>query len=223
MNESITLAGFHLFLVRHGESSNNALPDTQRVSDPALTELGQEQVYKLGQYYRQLERIDQVLSSPFRRTLQTTQPLLDARDMRATIWTEIFEVGGCFNGHKPGARTGDSGMTHTQIAKEFPRFDIPDDIDQDGWYKCRPFETHELAVQRAATQAKRIRSTFENTDQVVFCVIHADFKQLLLQQLVPNQPQYHGADIGNTSVTHFHFHDGETDVLSYCDTSHLDQ
>jgi len=62
-------------------------------------------------------------------------------------------------------------MTHAQIAAEFPRFDIPDDIDEQGWYKCRPVETRELAVFRASDQAMRLRNTFEQTDQIVLCFI----------------------------------------------------
>ncbi len=221
MVKTISAAGCHLYLIRHGESANNALADSQRVSDPALTELGHEQAHQLAQRYRNLDRIDQVLSSGFRRTMQTAQPMLEAHDIRATIWTDLFEVGGCFSGYKPREMEGAPGMTHAQIAAEFPRFDIPDDIDEQGWYKCRPVETRELAVFRASDQAMRLRNTFEQTDQIVLCFIHADFKQLLLQQLLPDMPEYHIGDIPNTGVTHIHFKNGRPTVLTYCDTAHL--
>lgn len=222
MTEPARAVGFHLYLVRHGESKNNALPDSQRVSDPSLTELGHEQSHQLAQLYRDLDRVDQVISSPFRRTLQTAQPLLEARDMQATIWTDLYEVGGCFSGYEPGALVGASGMSDSEIAAEFPRFEIPGDIDQQGWYRCRPAETRELAVLRARLQAERLRNEFENTDQVVFCFIHADFKQLLLQQILSEMPEYHGAGIPNSSVTHIHLQGGTTSVLKYCDIAHLD-
>lgn len=221
MTKTTSTAGCQLYLVRHGESTNNALPDAQRVPDPPLTELGHQQVRQLAQYYRNLDRIDRVLTSPFRRTLQTTLPLLEARDMRAAIWTDLFEVGGCFSGYVPGAMKGASGMTDTEIASEFPHFDIPGDIGEQGWYKCQPVETWELAELRAGRQAIRLRNNFEDTEQVVFCFIHADFKQLLLQQLLPEMPEYHGADIPNTSVTHIQIENGKTSVLKYCDTAHL--
>jgi len=214
-------SGFHLYLVRHGESANNALPDHQRVSDPALTELGQQQAHDLAASYQQLERIDHVIVSPFRRTLQTAQPLLDARDCGATIWTDIYEVGGCFSGHVPGQLKGASGMTRSEIAQQFPRYEIPADIDEQGWYRGRPFETWEQAIPRAGAQAQRMLDEFSNRDVVVVCVIHADFKQLLLQHLVPEQPDYHGAGLPNTSVTHLHFGRDGVQVPIYKDVSHL--
>jgi len=195
------ISGFHLYLVRHGESANNALPDLQRVADPDLTELGQKQAQNLATYYSEFGQIDHVLASPFRRTLQTTRPLLTVRNSRATIWTDIYEVGGCFSGYEFSKSIGEPGMTNVQIGHEFPEFDIPDDIDENGWYKSRSPESWEMAIERARIQAKKIRDNFEGRDNVVFCFIHADFKQLLLQQLVPQQKEYHGSGIPNLSAT----------------------
>jgi len=44
---------FNLYLVRHGESYNNAVPMAQRVCDPPLTELGQKQAAKLAERIHQ--------------------------------------------------------------------------------------------------------------------------------------------------------------------------
>lgn len=214
-------SGFHLYLVRHGESANNALPEHQRVADPNLTELGQKQARHLAKHYDDFGRIDHVLASPFRRTLQTAQPLLKARQSRAFIWTDIYEVGGCFSGYETGKLNGEPGMTDVEISREFPEFDIPDDIDNAGWYKCQPFETWERAETRARTQAKKLFDTFNGKDNVVFCFIHADFKQLLLQQLVPDQNEYHGGGITNTSVTHIQFDKNGGSIVDYCNTDHL--
>ncbi len=215
--------GFHLYLVRHGESANNALPDTQRVPDPALTELGQTQARKLALHYANLDRIDHVLVSPFRRTLQTAQPLLETLGKRSSIWSGIYEVGGCYSGYEPGKLSAEPGMTAEAIGKEFPETDIPPDIDENGWYKSNVYETWNMAIPRAAEQAKKLRSTFADKDNVVFCFIHADFKQLLLQHLLPAQTKYHGGGITNSSVTHIHF-DAETDtVKEYCNTDHLQE
>ncbi len=213
--------GFHLYLVRHGESANNALPDHQRVEDPDLTELGQKQARQLAKHYDGFGQIDHVLASPFRRTLQTAQPLLQARQDRASIWTGIYEVGGCFSGFEAGKCHGEPGMTDTEIRREFPEFDCPDDIDDDGWYKCQPFEVWEVAVVRARIQAKKLRDNFDGENNVVFCFIHADFKQLLLQQLVPDEEEYHGGGISNSSVTHIQFNNGCGSVVDYCNTDHL--
>ena len=215
------LSGFHLYLIRHGESANNALPNHQRVADPSLTELGQKQAHNLAAHYSDFGPIDHVLASPFLRTLQTTQPLLKTRDLRASIWTDIYEVGGCFSGYEMGDFSGEPGMTDTEIRREFPEFDIPGDIDASGWYKCQPFETWEMAIPRARTQAKKLRDNFEGKDNVVFCFIHADFKQLLLQHLVPAETEYHDSGIPNSSVTHIQFDNSRGSVIDYCNTDHL--
>lgn len=214
--------GFHLYLIRHGESANNALPDAERVADPALTELGERQAQHLADHYRNVDRIDQVLSSPFKRTMQTAQPLLTARGTGATIWTDLYEVGGCFSGHERDKLKGEAGMTADEINRDFPDFAVPDDIDHRGWYKGRPFETWETAIPRAQQQADKLIAEFAHTDSVVFCFIHADFKQLLLQHLVPDQPDYHGSGIPNTSVTHIHFSGSSADLQKYRDTAHLE-
>ena len=213
--------GFHLYLVRHGESANNALPDHQRVPDPALTALGEKQAHHLGSHYASIDRIDHVLASPFRRTLQTAQPLLKVRGIRAKIWPDIYEVGGCFSGYEPDKLIGEPGMTDAEIRSEFPEFNVPNEIDQNGWYKRRSFETWEMAIPRARSQAQKLRDHFENKDNVVFCFIHADFKQLLLQHLVPDQSIYHSGEIGNSSVTHIHFENSKGNVIDYCNTTHL--
>lgn len=214
-------ADLHLYLVRHGESANNALPEHQRVPDPALTDLGELQARQLAQHYASLDNIDHVVVSPFRRTLQTAQPLLAVHSMRASIWPDIYEVGGCFSGHETGKLAGQPGMSKKEISREFPEFDIPPSIDENGWYKSRPFETWEMAMPRAKLQAEKLLSTFREKDSVVFCFIHADFKQLLLQYLLPEQTDYHGGGISNSSVTYLHFGGSTANVVHYCSTDHL--
>lgn len=213
--------GLHLHLVRHGESANNAQPEHKRVPDPALTELGQKQARQLAQHYADMENIDHVLVSPFRRTLQTAQPLLKVHGIRASIWPDIHEVGGCYEGHEPGSLIGHPGMTNMEISSEFPEFDIPQSIDEAGWYKSESYETWDMAMPRAEAQAQRIRKSFKEDGSVVFCFIHADFKQLLLQCLLPEQTDYHGGDISNSSVTYIHFNGSTCHVVYYCATDHL--
>ena len=40
-------------LIRHGQSANNALPEYQRIEDPALTPMGREQAERLGNWASQ--------------------------------------------------------------------------------------------------------------------------------------------------------------------------
>ena len=154
--------------------------------------------------------------------MQTAQPLLKAQNKQAVIWTDLYEVGGCISGHEAGKLTGQPGMTDREIKNEFPQFDVPPDIDHTGWYKSRSFETWDMAIPRAKAQAQKLIQTFAHQNAVVFCFIHHDFKQLLLQQLVPHQSDYHNGGISNSSVTCLHLNGTKSTVIDYCNTDHLE-
>ena len=61
-----------LYLIRHAQSLNNALPEEQRVEDPGLTELGLQQADCLGKWIGTLA-LTKVITSPFRRALETAK------------------------------------------------------------------------------------------------------------------------------------------------------
>lgn len=64
-----------LFLLRHAEAEAEALTDAER----ALTDLGREQAARVGEFCRRHHiRPDLVLSSPFRRALETARPVAEA-------------------------------------------------------------------------------------------------------------------------------------------------
>ena len=86
-----------LFIIRHAQSQNNALPTSQRVSDAPLTELGLSQARHLAQWAQQTQFHD-LLTSPFRRTLQTSQLIYAASDASWLTWTHLHEQGGCVSG-----------------------------------------------------------------------------------------------------------------------------
>ncbi len=218
-------SGFKLFLVRHGESANNALPDPERVNDPLLTERGEQQAVRLGERFHQHVqegmKVDLLLTSAFRRTMQTIQPMAGKLDMQPEIWSELFEVGGCYDGHLPGQMTGQTGITRDELLVEFPGYKIPDDIDDNGWYKRKPAETRDQATARAEVQAKRLMREFHSQDITVLCLIHADFKDMLIRQLLPDPSAYINDPLANTSVTLLDFSKREPDVLWFNDTTHL--
>ena len=64
-----------LYLIRHGQSENNARPEHMRVEDAELTELGHQQARHLAPWIATLE-LDRLFCSPFRRALQTAWPLM---------------------------------------------------------------------------------------------------------------------------------------------------
>lgn len=212
---------FQLYIIRHAQSANNALPEPERVDDPAITDLGTKQVAQLAGRFGDIE-ITHALTSGFLRAIQTMRPVAEATGVQPEIWTDLHEVGGCFSGHVPGELRGMPGMTREILKEDFPEFRLPDDIDGEGWWKSKPFEDYSAAVARAETQATRLRSEFAGTDARVACVIHADFKDLLLAALLKaDYEKYRSADLRNTGVTHLSLGEKATEVISFNDVSHL--
>lgn len=220
---------FQLYLVRHGESANNALPDTQRVNDPALTNLGMAQAEKLGQRFHQHvaagHEIDLILTSPFLRTMQTIRPTAKALNMNPEIRSQIYEVGGCFDGHRPGELIGMPGMTDQEISTQFPEMQIPPEIDHQGWYKSQPFETWDQAALRAEQQAHQLKDEFIGSGKKVICTVHADLIGLMMGVFCKHDLSMANTTVANTSVTLLNFNSDapdQPDVVSFNDASHLD-
>ncbi len=219
---------FRLYLVRHGESANNALPESSRVSDPALTTLGVNQADSLGQRFRNHvaagNNIDLILTSPFLRTMQTIRPTAKALNMRPEIRSQLYEVGGCFTGYRPGELTGQPGMTNVEIAEQFPEMQIPPDLDDKGWYKCQPFETWDQAEQRAEQQASQLKQEFVGSGKSVICTVHGDLIGLMMGVFCPHDLSMSDTLVSNTSITLLSFEantPNDPEVIHFNDASHL--
>lgn len=214
---------FEIFLIRHAQSANNARPESQRVEDPSITELGFQQADELAKAYDGIP-FTHVLTSGFRRALQTTRPLAQRAGVRPAIRTDIHEVGGCFRGYLPGQLEGRPGLNRSSLQHEFSEFSIPDDIGGEGWWKCQPHESFQQAQQRADRQANLLCEEFRGTGAVVGCVIHADFKDLLLRSLLrESYAALRGADLLNTGVTHLLLSGEAPEVVRFNDAAHLSE
>ncbi len=185
-----------LFLIRHAQSENNALPEEQRVEDPGITELGVQQAERLGAWIPRLE-LTKVITSPFKRALETARRIHASTNLTPHVRTAIHEQGGCYRGYPEIGMVGRPGLNRSEIEERYPGFHVADDIDGDGWWRCQDYETQALAVQRAAEVWQATLQEFAHTDERVAYVMHADFKLLLLGQFHP-QP----LDVPyNTSIT----------------------
>ena len=173
-----------LYLIRHAQSLNNALPEEQRVEDPALTEIGEQQAALLAKWISGL-RLSRLIASPFLRTLLTAEPIHRETKLPVQIRAELHEQGGCYSGYTPQNMMGRPGMTRWEIEQRFPSFQVAADIDGQGWWRSQPYESHEAARQRAARLLDRTREEFEHTDERVGYVMHADIKLLFLGQFHP--------------------------------------
>ena len=211
-----------LFIIRHAQSQNNALPTAQRVPDAPLTELGLSQARHLVQWAQQTQ-FHELLTSPFRRTLQTSQVIYTASDANWSTWTQLHEQGGCVSGIDEASFEGEPGMTGEAIQQEFPGCLVSADIDDQGWWKSKPRETEQQLEERVIAVKERIVTEFGAGERNIACVTHADFSQKLILALLGDAADNPPADrtLLNASVTTFTIEANQVQMNGYSNVDHL--
>ena len=191
-----------LILVRHGESQNNihheislqAFEDN-RVPDPSITDRGKRQAQCVAEYFQSgsnsiLSDIDTIYVSPMRRTLETALPLVTALAGAAStknqstppethVWTDIYEITGV---HERGV--GRPGMTRTEMQTQFPAFQLPPSVTEQGWYDMKlGRETSQHGKERCQQVWRQLCNVANNLTQnsSVVLIVHGDFIDHLLQ------------------------------------------
>ncbi len=206
-----------VYLIRHAQSWNNALPEEDRVEDPGLTELGTLQAQRLAERIAELE-LTRLYVSPFLRTLLTAAPLASATGLSPHVRIDIHEVGGCYGGYGR-SMVGRPGMNRREIMARFPSYNFHDDLPEEGWWGSRPRECHDQAAKRARQVMAWLQSNYGATDHRVGIVTHADFKSSFLEQFHPEflETPY------NTSVTTLSVEPQSIQLVTYNQVSHLEK
>ena len=204
-----------LFLIRHAQSQNNAQPEHLRVEDPPITEIGHQQAERLAEVLPALE-LTHLVTSPFRRTLETTEHLRRAVGLNPEVRTELHEVGGCMRGPSVAEMVGAPGMNRDEIIAEFTGYQVGNEIGEAGWWGGKPYESFELASARAKNLLARTLHEYASTDARVAYVMHADFKSLFLQQFCDVL-----AVPWNTSLTQVSIADDEVRLDDFNNVTHL--
>ena len=184
-----------LFLIRHGESTNNALTDTsQRVADPELTATGQAQAERVAAYLAEglhltpVERtagrpfLDRLYCSAMIRALHTAQAIGRAMESAPEVWVSIHEIGGMYLDHG-GERgvVGYPGLTRAEIAARFPASVVPAEVGEDGWWN-EGLETSQQIQHRAISTAAALLARVEEKTRIGL-VTHGGFMSRLLGAL----------------------------------------
>ncbi len=193
-----------ILLIRHAQSANNALPESQRVPDPGLTDLGHRQAQCLAEGIKRYP-VSQLYCSPFRRSLETVRPCSETLNLPVTVQSDIYEQGGCYSGHEHGQLRGAPGMNRAELQSGFPGWTICDTIGTHGWNHGREYEAEHEAIRRAERVAHRLTNLWlhEFPGELAALVIHADFKRILLIALLgTDRWEEHFQPIYNTSITH---------------------
>ena len=188
-----------LYLIRHGQSANNALADQRpRTADPGLTDIGHAQARHVARHLEtQPDKTDvrdrrsgvgghgigRLYCSPMLRALQTAEPIAAALGLAPEVRLDVFESGGIWlDGGDGQGPVGYLGLRRSELAAKFPGFALPAEATEEGWWN-RPFETPEQMAERAARVAAGIRRRLAPTQERVAVVSHGTFMNTLVAQL----------------------------------------
>ncbi len=224
-----------LYIIRHAQSTNNALPDERyRVCDPPLTPLGWRQAEILAQHLAtqaDLEPrragqapgypIQRLYCSAMLRALQTARPIAAALGLTPVVWTDIHECGGVYLDEPNGGRTGQPGLGRSAILADFPGYEVPATLADAGWYSGG-FEEAEARLVRAQRVADDLYRQRES-DEVIALISHGDFIKTLLRVLFQQPPDIASASYHyNTAVSRLDLRaDGYLDVHYLNRVEHL--
>jgi broad specificity phosphatase PhoE len=206
-----------LYLIRHGQSSNNADEETgkPRVSEPPLTEVGREQARRVAERLKSLEwarvsydeagakrgqRLTRLYASPMLRTLETAEAIRRATGLVPHVWIDAHEAGGVWLDSGDGqGPVGMSGLGRAEMRERFPHFVLPAEVGEEGWWN-RPWEDAEGAYARAQRVAGALRE-LAGTDERVGIVNHGGIGSYLIDALLglPFTPQVRFR-MNNTSI-----------------------
>jgi 2,3-bisphosphoglycerate-dependent phosphoglycerate mutase len=226
-----------LYIIRHAQSTNNALFDQRtRVADPPLTDLGIRQAqllahllatatdpadlpqmvwaYNMPNPYRGPGYgITRLYCSPMWRSLQTTQPIVRALGIKAEVWVDIHEVGGIFLEEETGY-VGYGGKTRRELLADYPDYMIPPTVTDKGWW-TGGFEGQLARDARAVRVAAQLRE-WAWTQERIAIVTHGGFASRLCKYLF-NEPSGHMLfhQQYNAAITRLAFHSDGGVTINY--------
>lgn len=157
-----------LYFIRHGQSINNANwedPNYQESPDPILTGNGITQARLVAEHLEIFQPITDaqkwnphnhygygithIYASLMERAVHTAS--FTARKLRVpfTAWEEIHESGGIFGRAGEVKGQGLPGKPRAWFEAHFPEITLPVNLNGDGWWNNRPFESEENCQLRA--------------------------------------------------------------------------
>jgi 2,3-bisphosphoglycerate-dependent phosphoglycerate mutase len=214
-----------LYLIRHGQSLNNALyeagAERDRHYDPELTEIGHEQARHVAKYLAECPDMPGKLVEPFNlthlycsamtRAMQTTQPIADALNMKPEVWIDVHEVGGLFLHDDDDKITGYPGPNRAEMSEKFPNYELGEAITEAGWWNAS--KGMELPPDFTARTIRVLHLLHERAhkDERIGIVSHGGFIDLLIKAFlrqIPTHPDLLFYTHYNTAITRIDFGEG---------------
>jgi 2,3-bisphosphoglycerate-dependent phosphoglycerate mutase len=218
-----------LYLIRHGQSTNNATNEVDRVADPPLSDLGKQQAEAVATYLQSGMKevqgsvtyhhfgITKLYCSPMLRTLQTCQPISQALGLKPEVWIEIHEHGGLYLDYRDERGVvGFSGLTRADILKQFADYTLPETFGETGWWNPASGEEAITGAQaRAIKVAAALREQADSSEHIAL-VTHGTFMDCLLKAFFYQLPtERHYFSHNNTGITRLDFLDKKHVTIRY--------
>ena len=226
-----------ILFIRHAQSENNskvpyggsvsASSHPLRQPDPSITELGQRQIARLADFLpgwwdlradKEQHRliaapvsIQRLYCSAMRRALQSAAPLAAALDVPVRVRADIHEIGGIYDAREGGpARL--PGLTRGEIAADYPSYELPAALCEDGWWR-REVEGFAEAAERAARVAEWLHGLADEEPLArIGIVTHGGFLDLLLRELT-GQPIHARQEQPGIRFSHYNTGMTRVDIL----------
>ncbi len=198
----------NLYFVRHGQSANNAAWDAtsnsnNRVEDPELTDIGQQQARYVAQFLAQAApnantagrdhqnrrgfAITHVYTSLMTRAVATAYAIAGALGLPLIAWEDWHEAGGIYlDDPITGKKTGLPGKPRSYFERHYPGIILPDRLDEAGWWN-RPYEDDAACRQRARRALADLLARHGNTHDNVVVVSHGEFFNLFMAEVLKSQ------------------------------------
>ena len=202
--------------IRHAESANNYAwyqhrDDTDRVCDPPITEMGQQQVAALRGFLagnKEDYAFTRMFISPFLRTLQTAAAFDDLYpDIPKTVWTWVHEGGACFTVQEdPHDTIGEPGMSRSEIEALYPQFGVSEEITEAGWNFHPKVESYSYRYYRANYVIETLIKEYGETDEMIAIVSHGGFHNHLINAIMKVTKQCNlWIELENTGISSFYY------------------
>ena len=169
-----------LYLIRHGESTNNAgLP---HVADPPLSDLGKQQAFYAGKML-QREGMSRLYCSPMRRALQTAEIIGGMLSLAPYIYTGLHEWDGIWE--ESVGRFGATlpGLTRSEMKEVCPSVVLSQDVTDEGWLFAQWKDVESMlqqADQNATNFIAHLERLHPEADERVAAISHGAFLSTLI-------------------------------------------
>lgn len=169
-----------LYLIRHGQSTNNAaLP---HIADPPLSDLGKQQAYYAGKTL-QREGISRLYCSPMLRALQTAEIIGSVLSLAPHVYIGLHEWDGIWE--ESVGRFGATlpGLTRSEMKEVCPNVTLPQEVTDEGWLFTQ-WEDVELMLRQANHNAENfiahLHAIHDGSDERVAAISHGGFLSTLI-------------------------------------------